>query len=193
MFFRHMHRDHMRGDERFARGGHEGHRGFGRWRHGGGFGPREGRMFDGGELRLVILALIAEKPRHGYEVIKALGERVGGDYSPSPGVVYPTLTLLEELGYVTATAGEGGKKLHTITPAGRLYLQANQATLDALTARMAEAARTRGAADAPPIVRGLENVKLALRMRLARGPLDTDQVNAVAAALDMAATAIERT
>ncbi len=62
-------------------------------------GGREGRMFDGGELRLVILALIAEKPRHGYEIIKELGERVGGDYSPSPGVVYPTLTLLEEMGY----------------------------------------------------------------------------------------------
>jgi DNA-binding PadR family transcriptional regulator len=64
-------------------------------------------MFDGGELRLVILSLIAEKPRHGYEVIKALGERAGGDYSPSPGVVYPTLTLLEESGLASASADEG--------------------------------------------------------------------------------------
>ena len=85
--------------------GGPGHHGFGRgpfrgWRsRGGNAGGREGRMFDGGELRLVILALIAEKPRYGYEIIKELGERVGGDYSPSPGVVYPTLTMLEEMGY----------------------------------------------------------------------------------------------
>ena len=89
MFFRHFHQHGGHG-----RGG-PGREGFERFRRGGGFGGREGRMFDGGELRLVILALIAEKPRHGYEVIKALGERAGGDYSPSPGVVYPTLTLLK--------------------------------------------------------------------------------------------------
>src|SRR6201996_3785388 len=70
---------------------------------GGGFGGREGRMFDGGELRFVILALVAEKARYGYEIIKELGERVGGDYSPSPGVVYPTLTMLEEMGYGQAS------------------------------------------------------------------------------------------
>ena len=64
-------------------------------------------MFDGGELRLVILALVAEKPRYGYEIIKELGERVGGDYSPSPGVVYPTLTMIEEMGYASAEPGPG--------------------------------------------------------------------------------------
>lgn len=188
MYHHHQHDHHGR---RHARSEPDSNPGEHRHRRGGRGGL--GRFFAHGDLRLVILHLIDAKPSHGYEIIKDIEERVGGAYSPSPGVIYPTLTLLEELGYVTATAGEGGKKLHTITPAGRLYLQANQATLDALTARMAEAARTRGAADAPPIVRGLENVKLALRMRLARGPLDTDQVNAVAAALDMAATAIERT
>ena len=93
MFFRHLHHH----EALPGRGREDGP--FGRLgRHRGGIGPREGRMFDGGEFRLVILALIAEKPRHGYEVIKALGERVGGDYSPSPGVVYPTLTLLETWG-----------------------------------------------------------------------------------------------
>ena len=98
MFHRHFD-DHIR----------HGHGGFGRgpfhgWRsHGAGFGRREGRMFDGGELRLAILALVAEKPRYGYEIIKELGERVGGDYSPSPGVVYPTLTMIEEMGYASAS------------------------------------------------------------------------------------------
>ena len=98
--------------------GGPGHHGFGRgpfrgWRsRGGGSGGREGRMFDGGELRLVILALVAEKPRYGYEIIKELGERVGGDYSPSPGVVYPTLTMLEEMGYASASQDPQGRKLY---------------------------------------------------------------------------------
>ena len=93
---------------------------------GGGFGGREGRMFDSGELRLVILALIAEKPRHGYEVIKALGERVGGDYSPSPGVVYPTLTLLEDMGYASASVDAASRKLYAITPEGQAHLDDNK-------------------------------------------------------------------
>src|SRR5450755_5153126 len=100
MLFRHLH----------------DHGGFARWRHGGGFGGREGRMFDSGELRLAILALIAEKPRHGYEVIKALSERVGGDYSPSPGVVYPTLTLLEDMGLASASIDAANRKLYAVTP-----------------------------------------------------------------------------
>src|SRR5258708_28757077 len=89
--------------------GGPGPHGFGRgpfrgWRsRGGGTGGREGRMFDGGELRLVILALIAEKPRYGYEIIKELGERVGGDYSPSPRVVYPALTTLHAIGHPQAS------------------------------------------------------------------------------------------
>ena len=86
--------------------GHFGRGPFHGWRsRGPGFGGREGRMFDGGELRLVILRLVAEKPRYGYEIIKELGERVGGEYSPSPGVVYPTLTMLEEMGYFNTEPG----------------------------------------------------------------------------------------
>src|SRR5271154_2576162 len=103
MFFRHFH-DH----ERHSHGGF-GRGRFGWGERGGGVAGREGRMFDNGELRLVILALGAEKPRHGYEIIKALGERVGGDYSPSPGVVYPTLTLIEDMGYASASGDEGGR------------------------------------------------------------------------------------
>jgi DNA-binding PadR family transcriptional regulator len=165
--------------------------------HGHGHGHRRGRgslgrFFAHGDLRLVILHLIDAKPGHGYEIIKDIEERVGGAYSPSPGVIYPTLTLLEELGYVTVTTGESGRKLHTITPEGRLYLQANQAALGALIARMAEAERTHGAGDAPSIRHGMEALRLALRTRLARGPLDEAQMRAIAAALDTAATAIER-
>ena len=152
-----------------------------------------GRFFAHGDLRLVILHLIAEKPRHGYEIIKAIEEHVGGAYSPSPGVIYPTLTLLEELGHVTVTAGDGSKKSHAITPEGQAYLASYRPAVDALLARMAEASHTHGGGPAPQILRAMENFKLALRMRLSRGPLNDEQVNAVAAAIDVAATGIERT
>ena len=179
------------GDRRFARG----ERGF----DGPRFGPRSpggrgglGRFFAHGDLRLVILHLIAEKPRHGYEIIKAIEDRVAGAYSPSPGVIYPTLTLLEELGYVTVgAAAESGKKLHEITAEGRAFLEANRRTLDPVLARMDEASQAYGDGPAPQILRAMENLKLALRMRLSR-PLTAEQVSAVAAALDAAATSVEQ-
>ena len=183
---RHRHHPHHHG-HRFARAARpeDGPR-FGRHHRGG-----LGRFFAHGDLRLVILALIAEKPRHGYEIIKAIEERVGGANSPSPGVIYPTLTLLEELGHVTATA-EGGRKQHEITEAGRAFLDANRQVLDGLLARMDEAARAQGDGPAPQVIRAMENLKLALRLRLARGPLTSEQADAVAAALDAAATGVER-
>lgn len=182
---------------RFAHGGHaDDDQRFGRGRHHrlspGGGRSGLGRFFAHGDLRLVILHLIAEKPRHGYEIIKAVEERVGGAYTPSPGVIYPTLTLLEELGYVTVSTGEGAKKLHTVTAEGLGFLRTNRALVDALLARMDEAGRAHGSGPAPQVVRAMENLKLALRMRLSRGPLSEDQANAVAAALDAAATGVER-
>ena len=98
------------------------------------------RFFAPGDLRLVILHLVAEKPRHGYAIIEAIAERVGGAYSPSPGTVYPTLTLLEELGHVTVTPGEGTKRLHAITLEGQVFLAGNRPSLGAILARMAAAA-----------------------------------------------------
>ena len=157
---------------------------------GGPFG--RGRFFDNGVLRLVVLALIAEQPRHGYEIIKEIEDRTGGAYAPSAGVIYPTLTLLEELGYVTVTAEEGTRKLHTITDQGRAFLEANRPALQALLARMDEASRRQGDGPAPQIVRAMENLKLAMRLRMSRGPLTAEQANAVAAALDAAAQAVER-
>src|SRR5579871_687281 len=179
-------------DRRFARGEREG-RHFGRHWHRGGRGGGLGRFFAHGDLRLVILHLIAEKPRHGYEIIKAIEDQVGGAYSPSPGVIYPTLTLLEELGYVTVQAsGESSKKLHEITAEGKAFLDANREALEPLLARMAEASRAAGDGPAPQVVRAFENLKLALRLRLSRGPLTAEQATAVAAALDLAATTLEK-
>ena len=100
---------------------------------------RGGRMFDQGDLKYVILQLLADKPRHGYEIIKELEERSGGAYSPSPGTVYPTLTMLEEMGYATATQEEGGgKRIYEITQAGRDYLVENRSTVDDIFERIAE-------------------------------------------------------
>jgi len=97
---------------------------------------RAGRMLAQGDLRLIALALIAEEPRHGYEIIKLVEEKTGDWYSPSPGIVYPTLTYLEEAGYVTAST-EGSKKLYTITEAGRADLAEHRHLADAVLERLA--------------------------------------------------------
>jgi DNA-binding PadR family transcriptional regulator len=97
---------------------------------------RGGRMFEQGDLRYVILRLLEEKPRHGYEIIKALEERFGGTYAPSPGTVYPTLQLLEDLGYARIMPGPEGKKTYEITDAGRAYLAENRDTVDSIFERI---------------------------------------------------------
>jgi DNA-binding PadR family transcriptional regulator len=177
---------------------HHLHERFGRhpfgWagRGGGRHGYRAGRVFEQGDLRLVLLKLIGEKPRHGYELIKAVEEQVGGVYSPSPGVVYPTLTLLEDLGYAKVEEAEGGKKLYAITPEGQAFLDSQAEALAQLTARIAEVAAAGRGRNAPQIVRAMENLNLALRLRLSRGPLSEAQIQAVAAALDAAAQGVEQ-
>jgi DNA-binding PadR family transcriptional regulator len=123
-----------------ARRGWRGPFGFGEgWggKHGFGGGDfmRAGRMLAQGDLRLIALALIAEQPRHGYEIIKLLEDKTADWYSPSPGTVYPTLTYLEEAGYVTAQA-EGAKKLYTITDEGRAHLDENRDFVDAVLERL---------------------------------------------------------
>ena len=102
-------------------------------------GPfRGGRMFEQGDLKYVILQLLDEKPRHGYEIIRALEDRFGGMYSPSAGTVYPTLTLLEDLGYARVTVEEGGKKTYVITDEGRAYLAQNRSAVDDIFDRIGE-------------------------------------------------------
>jgi DNA-binding PadR family transcriptional regulator len=192
-----MHRFHQRGEHRahFARhgfgwGGDHGHHGARGERPAR--GRRGGRVFEQGDLRLLLLRLIGEKQSHGYELIKAIEESVGGAYAPSPGVVYPTLTLLEDLGYAKQSEAEGGKKLYAITPEGQAWLDSQAEAVAGLNARVeAIAAASRGR-DAPQLVRAMENLRTALRLRMARGPLDEAQLDAVADALDAAAKAIER-
>ena len=179
-------RRHARGMFGFGGGRHGVHR------HGGGRGMRLGRFFEHGDLRYVLLGLIAEQPRHGYELIKAIEERFGGLYSPSPGVVYPTLTLLEELGYIRPDAAEGQRKQFTVTPEGTAFLAANRAVVDQIFARMAEVTRAYGGGPAPEIRRALRNLEAALTIRLGRGPLAAEEVRTVTAILDRAAGEVEQ-
>jgi DNA-binding PadR family transcriptional regulator len=153
----------------------------GRHGMGGGMNPedmRARRMLAQGDLRLIALALIAQAPRHGYEIIKLVEEKTADWYSPSPGIVYPTLTYLEEAGYVTASA-EGAKKLYAITDEGRAYLEANRdlvsVVLDRLTAFGERVSRwrrdERGERDRrgalPPLVEAtLDHLRTAVGKRL---------------------------
>lgn len=159
--------------------------------HGHGSGRRS-RIFEQGDLRLVMLRLISEKPRHGYELIKEIEDRLGGAYSPSPGVIYPTLTLLEEMGFATVKAEEGAKKAYAITEEGLAELERNRPTLEAIRSKIDEVARRAGNVTPPQIIRAMENLKLALRLRLERGKLSDEQIEDVTAALDAATLTVER-
>ena len=112
-------------------------RGWGNWGDWGGFGDniRIGRMLASGDLRLVALYFIEQQPRHGYDLIKAIEEKTSGMYSPSPGVIYPALTFLEEANYVTSVA-EGNKRLYTITDEGRAHLSDNRAAVEGTLAHL---------------------------------------------------------
>jgi len=191
-----MHRfhNHHHDEDRAHRGRHSfGHVGFaGRGMRGPSRHGRAERVFEQGDLRLLLLKLIAEKPRHGYELIKAVEDSVGGAYSPSPGVVYPTLSLLEDLGYAKVEEAEGGKKLYAITPEGSAFLETQAPAIALLLARMEEAAVAGRGRNAPQIQRAMGNLGMALQLRLQRGPLTEEQVQAVAAAIDAAAQAVER-
>jgi DNA-binding PadR family transcriptional regulator len=151
-----------------------------------------GRPFGQGDLRFVALKLIAEKPRHGYEIIKEIEEAFGGTYSPSPGVVYPTLTHLEDIGHASVTPGEGTKKLYTITPDGLAFLENNKAAAEAVFERMSEARRRFSGGPPPEILRAAGNLYTALQVKLEAGPLSPGQTAAIAEAIDAAAARVER-
>jgi DNA-binding PadR family transcriptional regulator len=180
---------HCEGRHRHRHGwwGERGERGEGF----GGFGGGRERFFDNGQLKLVILQLIADKPSYGYEIIKAIEERLSGGYAPSPGVIYPTLTLLEEEGLAEVTSSESNKKLYAATEEGRAHLKTNQALLKAIFGRMQEAGKAFGRGRSPQIKRAIMNLKLALKMRVERGTLSAEQIGKIADAIDAAARMID--
>ena len=164
-----------------------------------GFGGKGGRrrMFDGGELRLVLLKLIADQPRHGYDLIREIEELTGGAYAPSPGVVYPTLTLLEDMGHIAPRPGAPGpgetaRKAFEATAEGQAFLAENAEQAAALIARLAEIGERRASRDSSPIRRAMGNLAAVLRDRGMAGGLAGDAGHAIADILDDAARRIER-
>jgi len=164
--------------------------------HGGGgrgHGGRRGRMFDGGDLKLLVLQILSRQPSHGYEVIKAIGEQVGGDYSPSPGTIYPLLTMLEDLGLAEAAATEGSRRQYALTEAGRVHLAEQAEALSRIEARLTHARDQARARRVPDIQRAMENLKTALRLRFdGDTPPDEATVRQIAEAIDRAAVEIGR-
>ena len=161
-------------------------------RGGGRRGGGRGRMFAGGELRLVLLKLIGDETRHGYELIKAIEELTGGNYAPSPGVVYPTLSLLLDEGMIEERADDTPRKAFAITAAGEVELSTRSDEAEALIARLVALNEEDDARSAPPIARAVGNLFTALRDRATGGELDRDTIHAVAEILDEAARKIER-
>jgi DNA-binding PadR family transcriptional regulator len=156
-----------------------------------GRGGRIGRFLEHGDLRFVVLGLLAEQPRHGYDLIRELEERTGGEYRPSPGVIYPTLSLLEDEGFVTPVAAEGGRKLYEITPAGKEALEAERPAVDRVFSRMDEA-RAKGVGTGPRVARAMQNLGAALGVRLGQGPVTPELVDAICTVIDEAAAKVER-
>jgi len=163
-----------------------------RWdeaQRGGGGRPR---MFDGGELRLVLLRMIADQPRHGYELIKAVEELTGGAYAPSPGMVYPALTMLDEMELIAGQASATTRKRFAVTAAGTAHLAEHAEQVAALMARLAAVGEQRARTDRAPIRRAMRNLRTVLQNRLEANDLSEDAAHDVAALIDEVVRKIER-
>jgi len=159
---------------------------------GGRRGRRARRMFEGGELRLVLLKLIADEPRHGYDLIRAIEELTGSEYAPSPGVVYPTLTLLQDMGLIEEAPGKAARKPFQVTDEGRAHLAERDEEVTALFERLTDLKPREEHTAGPAIGRAVRNLMTALRHRVGRDGLDDELLHEIAAILDEAAQRIER-
>ena len=161
---------------------------------GGSGGGRRGRrrMFEGGELRLVLLKLIADEPRHGYQLIKAIEELTEGDYAPSPGVVYPTLTMLDDMGLIAEKKSKDAKKVFEATDEGRAHLAENADEVDELIGKLEGHGKKQRHGQRPEIGRAIGNIMTALRNRVAHDGWNEALLEEVIDILDEAAQRIER-
>ena len=143
-------------------------------------------------MKLVLLKLIADTPRHGYDLIREVEALSGGGYAPSPGVVYPTLSTLDDMGLIEEQKSEGAKKRFAVTAEGQAVLTENVAIVDALFARLAAVGAESERTDGAPIRRAMGNLRQVLQTRLMREDVNEDTLHAVAGLLDEAAQKIER-
>lgn len=163
---------------------------FGRGMGGGGEGGRRRGLYDSEELRLVLLSLIAEQPRHGYDLIREIEERTGGDYAPSPGVIYPTLTMLQDMGLIVESDAAGTRKVYAATLEGTQHLAEKKDEVAALLARIDEL-KSAQKGDRAPVRRAMRNLHLALAEKVARSGND-ELMHKIAALLDEVTQKIER-
>jgi DNA-binding PadR family transcriptional regulator len=170
--------------------------GFGERRRGGphwfgrGFGGGRERLFDAGDVRLVVLKLLSEQPSYGYQLIKTMEERLSGGYTPSAGVIYPTLTMLEEEGLAIASS-ENGKKVYSLTSEGREYLQTNQRRVEQLFERLEEAGRGFQRGRSPELMKAFMELRNAVVARVTRESVTREQIRKITAAIDAATKAID--
>ena len=150
------------------------------------------RMFGSGELRLVLLKLIADQPRHGYDLIRAIEELTGGQYAPSPGIIYPTLTLLQDMGLIDEAEGEGTRKNFAATDEGREHLEERADEVEALFERLQDLKPSHSGEGTAPLWRAMRNLGMAVRQRAARGNLTEETLYEAAALIDELAQKIER-
>lgn len=153
---------------------------------------RRGRMFGSGELRLALLALIAENPSHGYELIKGIEEMTGGGYAPSPGAVYPTLQLLEDEGAIAEADAEGSKKPYAVTPQGEAELEERKAEVAELMKRLGRHGERTSTVRSHDVFRAMGNLGSVLKNRAKAGKLDESTMNNIVDMIDEMAKRIER-
>lgn len=150
------------------------------------------RMFGAGELRLVLMGLVGEAPRHGYELIKAIEELSGGHYTPSPGVVYPTLNLLTDEKAIELVDTAGVRRAYGLTASGRAELDERIEEFRAIIERLTALAQEEERHSAPPLKRAIGNLLIAVRQRMSSGGGGRETIHQVAEILDEAAHRIER-
>ena len=161
------------------------------WDHGR-RGRRRNRMFGQGELRLALLALVRDEPRHGYELIKAIEELTGGEYAPSPGAVYPTLQLLQDEGLIAEAKAKGARKPFEATVDGIAELDARQDEVDALFERLAEHGNRQDRFRSPDLFRAMGNLANVMRNRARAGKLEKAVIEEIVDLVDELAKKIER-
>jgi DNA-binding PadR family transcriptional regulator len=177
--FRHRHGGSERGF------GGRGPGGFGR-----GFGEGRGRMFDAGDIKLVILRLLAEQPSYGYQLIKTMEQRLAGGYTPSPGVIYPTLTMLEEEGLASSST-ENNKKIYSLTQEGTDFLESHKERIGELFERLEQTGRGFERGRSPEIMKAFMNLRSAVMARVSRENTKPEQIIKITEAINAAAKAID--
>jgi len=175
------------GEKSFARGfGFGGQGGFGR-----GFGGAGNASLDAGDVKLAILKLLSEQPSYGYQLIKTMEQCLGGGYTPSAGVIYPTLTMLEEEGLIAVSATEGSKKVYALTPEGVQHLGANSERVRELFQRLEHTGEQFRRGRSPELMKAFINLRSAVMARVARQSASPELIQKIAEALNQAARTID--